>query len=410
MMKFIKPYLTHLYSQNHAVNGQEYLTHLFKIMKSQLTIIFGATLAGMDVVKLTSELVNIDSDSSGTGEKEIAKYISGYLEERGIKSEITQFEKGRCNVVAVIGKGERLLLNGHIDTVPIGDPKKWRYGTKAKIIGDKMYGRGTSDMKGGVASILTSLPDPEKVKKGLVLTFVADEERLFLGSTWLLTKRKDLFKGVRYGIIAEPTDLKIQIAQKGIMDIHITVKGKSAHASRPWLGRSAIVDMSRFLLGLEKLSKNFKVKDRMLGTGTLNAGTIKGGVAPNVVPDCCEIDLDRRLVPGEDERMVVSQIKSIMKELKIDYDMDVKKSRPPFALDQQSFLPKFMGKFVPVEYTSAPGYTEAELYKSLGNIDCVVYGPGDKEVIHKENECVSVQSLYTSQKYFTKIISAWCQS
>lgn len=148
----------------------------------------------------------------------------------------------------------------------------------------------------------------------------------------------------------------------------------------------------------------------MLGSGTLNVGTIKGGVAPNVVPNYCEVDLDRRLVPGETQRMVVSQIKSLMKELKIDYEMEVKKSRPPFALDKGSFLPRFMGRLVPVEYTSAPGYTEAELYKSLANIDCVVYGPGDKEVIHKENEYVSVSSLYRSQQYFTKIINAYCQS
>ena len=363
-----------------------------------------------NVVRLTSNLVNIKSESEKEGEDEVSKYINEYLQNLGIKSEISAFETGRSSVTASIGEGEGLMLNGHTDTVPIGAEKYWKYGTEAKAVNGKLYGRGTSDMKGGIAAILSAISglNFSRAKRRLVLTFVADEEVKSRGSEWLIKHKKELFRNVKLGIIAEPTDMNLQVAQKGHVEIGVTVKGISAHGSMPNLGRNAIVDMSKFMVALDKFQKNLKQKDKILGKGTINIGTIRGGQATNVVPDLCEVKIDRRLVPGETGKIAVSQIKKILDSLDVDYSISPYQSRPPFKLDEKSRIVKFLSSIIPTKHTSTTGYTEAELYNSMAKIECVVFGPGTKKIIHKPNEYVSIANLTKSQNYYSKIIDMWC--
>jgi acetylornithine deacetylase/succinyl-diaminopimelate desuccinylase len=363
-----------------------------------------------DVVKLTSDLVNIRSDSENTGEREVSRYIRDYLQGLGIPSEITEFAKGRCSVTASVGKGDGLMLNGHTDTVPTGSANEWRYGVEAKAVNGRLYGRGTSDMKGGVAAILAAIPDLNlsRAKRRLVFAFVADEEVEFRGSKWLIKNRKEIFKNVKYGVIAEPTDLHLQVAQKGIASISVKVKGMSAHGSTPELGRNAIVDMSRFIVALEKLPQNLKTEDELLGRGVINVGTINGGTAINVVPDHCEIKIDRRLVPGETAEIAAAQVKKILDSVNIDYRLEVSYSRPPYRLSENVYILKFLSEIIPGKHIGATGYTEAELYKSMANIDCAVLGPGTMSIAHKPNEYVSISNLAKSKECFSRMMQKWC--
>ncbi len=367
-------------------------------------------MKNVDVAKLTSDLVNIRSESEKDGEAEVSKYINEYLQDLGIQSEITEFAKGRCSVTASVGRGEGLMLNGHIDTVPIGDKSKWKYGTEAKVVNGNIYGRGTSDMKGGVAAILAAISDIDlsKAKRRLAFAFVADEEVMSRGSEWLIKNRKEFFRNVKYGIIAEPTDMHLQVAQKGITEMIVTVKGVGAHGSKPELGRNAITDASRFIVALEKLKKSLKVKDKMLGKGTINVGLIKGGTAVNVVPDYCEIAIDRRLVPRETPEIASAQVKKVLDSVNMDYKLEVFNSRPPFKLGESAYIVKFLSKIIPGIHIGTTGYTEAELYKSMANMDCVVFGPGAKPVMHIANEYVSISNLAKSRKYFSQIMQKWC--
>lgn len=363
-----------------------------------------------DVVKLTSDLINIRSQSEIDGELEISRYIRDYLKDIGIKAEIKEFAKGRCNITASIGEGEGLMLNGHTDTVPIGNSKDWKYGEDAKLFNGRLYGRGASDMKGGLAAILAAIPDIDasKAKRRLLFTFVADEEVWSRGSEWMLKNNKELFKNVNYGIIAEPTDMNLQIAQKGHAELNLIVNGISAHGSRPELGKNAIIDMSKSLLALEKSLEKTKKEDVLLGRGTINIGLISGGTATNVVPDQCSVRIDRRLIPGENSKTICSQIKKALDPVGVDYRLEVKNIRPPFRLSESSYIVRFMDDIVKAKHTGSPGYTEAELYKSSADIDCIVFGPGTKAIIHKANEYVSVSNLVKSRKYFSKIMQSWC--
>ncbi len=314
----------------------------------------------MDEDKLTLELVRINSENPPGNEKQIAKFIFDYLEGLGASPEIIEFDKNRTNVVAEIGREKGLMLCGHMDTVPIGDENLWKQNPFGEISRGKVYGRGSSDMKGGIASILTAVGkvNLSKLKRKLLLTFVADEEARLRGSTWLLENRKGIFRDVEYGVIAEPTDMKIQIAQKGVVDIKVKFGGKSAHGSMPWLGENAIVKATKFVTELEKLNSKMKIKDNLLGKGSVNIGKISGGTKVNVVPDYCELEIDRRVVPGETPERVVKQIKEVSRRLKLNAEMEVVLARKPFKLNESSEIVRLVRILAGTKTFGATGYTE----------------------------------------------------
>ena len=186
-------------------------------------------MAGNDneVVNLTKKLVNTRSEilRQGEGRKDVekamAEIVTNYLNDLGIKAEMLKVEEGRFNVIAEIGQRDKLMMNGHMDTVPMADISQWKYGYECREANGKLYGLGTSDMKGGIAAMLVAASsiNLKNAKRGLLLAFVADEEGDFKGSNWLFANKPDLFKDVRYGIIGEATDMRIQTGQKGLVDI-----------------------------------------------------------------------------------------------------------------------------------------------------------------------------------------------
>ena len=266
----------------------------------------------MDAVELTQELVRINSQNPIHNEKEAAKFVKDFLEDFKLYAETLEFDKNRASVICSVGKGEGLLLNGHIDTVPVvqgwtEDP----FG--GKIVGNKLFGLGSSDMKGGVAAILAAFAklSKEKFKRKILLTFVADEEVGLKGSTHIIQNKKDLFKDVEYGVIAEPTESKINIAQRGISDFRVSFSGKAAHGSRPQEGDNAIYKATAFVEELKSLVKELgKSKHKLLGTPTINVGKIEGGIKFNIVPDKCILDVDRRLIPGETLELAKKQLEN----------------------------------------------------------------------------------------------------
>ncbi|MDE1869200.1 MAG: M20 family metallopeptidase [Candidatus Micrarchaeota archaeon] len=366
---------------------------------------------GGGVAELAKQLVGIKSESAAHGELRVARFIKDYLDDIGIDSSVYEFEKGRADIVASIGKGQGLMLNGHMDTVPVGDVSVWSRNPYGEIKNGDVYGRGASDMKGGIASALAALKgvDLKKPRRRLVLAFVADEEVGFGGSLWLLKRKANLLKGVKYGIISEPTDMKLQIAQKGIANTKITFRGVSAHGSKPWLGRSAVLEAVDFINEFRKTMKRQEKKDRLLGSGTFNVGRISGGTAVNVVAEQCWIGLDRRIVPGETTKTALRQINGVISRLDLDAKVEVINAREPFALPKSSQIAKMVMDAAPgSEYMGATGYTEAELYKAYAGIDCLVYGPGIKEIIHKPDEYVPVKNLERCARVYGSVIGAWC--
>ena len=365
----------------------------------------------MNEIELTQELVRINSENPPGNEIGVARYIKDFLEGLKIPAEIIEFEKNRCDVVASIGDGKGLMLNGHMDTVPAGDASKWKYDPfEARLVGGKIYGRGTSDMKGGIASVLAAVQSlkNEKFKGRLLLAFVADEETGQSGSEYLLTKRRELLKGIKYGVLSDSNDLQITIAQKGLVHIKVTFKGKAAHGSTPELGDNAIYKATDFISELRKLMiKLDKVKNPVLGRGTINVGTIRGGTKINLVPDSCSLEIDRRTIPGETVSLVVGQIRKIIRKMKIDADVQIENSRMPMQISEKSELVTLLSEITGARTSASTGYMESEMYTKAG-IPCVNFGPGVDSQAHVTNEYVPVKNLKIATRAYEKLIRKVC--
>ncbi|MGI0141278.1 MAG: M20 family metallopeptidase [Candidatus Micrarchaeales archaeon] len=358
------------------------------------------------VVSLTKELININTENPPGREIEAAKFIQGYLKGLGIESQMIEFEPSRANLIANIGKGEGMMLNGHIDTVPFPSNSVNKFAT---VQNGKVYGRGAADMKGGIASILASLEgiNVDRFRRRLLLAFVADEESKFKGSRYLLEKRKGIFKDVKYGIIAEPSNLKIRIGQKGILGVKVGFTGSMAHGSSPWLGDNAIAKASAFVNDIGKTGEGRAV-DTMARKDTMAITRINGGVAGNVIPDYCEVHIDRRIAPGGNTATALSQIRKLAKRHDPKACIDVKVAREPYAIDPKSKFVKMLKGITKAQTYYARTYTEAELYGRTAGIECVVYGPGESKLSHTPNEYVRMENLKRATNTFRSVIEKWC--
>jgi len=365
----------------------------------------------MNEIELTQELVKINSENPPGNEREVAKFIKDFLEDLKISTELIEFEKNRFDVVASIGNGKGLMFNGHMDTVPVGS--NWTADPLGgKIVNGNIYGRGTSDMKGGIASILAAVKNlsKEKFKRKLLLTFVADEEVALKGSEYLIKNRKEIFKDVKYGIVAECNDLNLTIAQKGIVQIKVKFKGRAAHGSRPELGDNAIYKAADFIQELRKLIEQLKKRrNPILGSGTINVGAVSGGTKINVVPDFCNVEVDRRIIPGETPDYAIKQIRKILKKLKLKADIEFETgSRYPMQFSDKLEIIKLIKSIIKVKMTGSSGYDEAELYYRDAKVPCVTIGPGISNQAHVANEFIPIKNLQKATSIYEKIIRKVC--
>jgi len=365
----------------------------------------------MNEIELTQQLIRINSENPPGNEKEIAKFIKDFLEDLKISTELIEFEKNRFDVVASIGNGKGIMFNGHMDTVPIGG--NWSFDPfDGKIVDGKIYGRGASDMKGGIASMMAAVKNlsKENFKRKLLLAFVADEEVALKGSDYLIKNRKEIFKDIKYGIIGECTNLRIRIAQKGIVQIKIKFKGKAAHGSKPDLGDNAIYKAADFIQELRKLIEQLKKrKAPLLGSGTINVGTISGGTKINVVPDFCNVEVDRRIIPGETPDYAIKQIRKILKKLKLKADIELENnSRLPMQLNKKLELIRILKNIAKTNLVGESGYTEAELFYRDAGVPCVSFGPGISELAHTANEFILIKNLQKATNIYEKVIRKVC--
>jgi succinyl-diaminopimelate desuccinylase len=367
----------------------------------------------MNEIELTQELVKINSENPPGNEKEIAKFIYDYLVDSKIPAELIKIEGNRFDVVGVLGKGEGVMLNGHLDTVPAGDLKNWKYNPfSGKIVNGKLYGRGASDMKGGVAAMLVAVKNlaRENFKRKLLLTFVADEEVALKGSEYLIKNRKNYFNGIKSGVTGECTNLKVRIAQKGITQVKLKFRGISAHGSKPELGDNAIYKAMDFIQELRKLIIRLRNKrDSLLGSGTINVGRISGGIKVNMIPDYCEIEVDRRLIPGETPEIAIAQMKRVLKVLKLKAEIEfLNEPRLPMKLPKESEIIKIIRDTTRTSLVGESGYTEAELFYREAGFPCFSFGPGISEAAHTTNEYIPIKNLKIATSVYEEIIKKVC--
>lgn len=366
----------------------------------------------LDVDRLTemlTALVTVPSENPPGNEAEVAAVMASLCTELGLEVTEHETQPGRPSIVArwrglgAGGGARKLTYCSHIDVVPAGDPRLWSVEPYAATVRDgAMHGRGTSDAKGPCAAALAAVALMRKMEIGfdgtLELVFVVDEESGgFQGAAPLVASGE---VGGDVTVVGEPTSLRVVRAQRGIAWTRITTRGKAAHGSAPERGINAIRHMAEIVALLDESLPD--VYHPLLGRPTINVGLINGGTKLNVIPAECTIELDRRIVPGEDEASAIGTIEAAIHEAKkrfpeLEAEVEVVGSGPPFEVDEAAPLVQAavasvseIGR-VP-EIVGFRGASDARFFADTG-ADVIVFGPGDIAVAHTANESIDLDEL-----------------
>jgi len=353
------------------------------------------------LIKLTQQLIRIDSQNPGGTEFEIARFVKSYLDKLGLKTRIYEFQKKRSNVIAVLeGKDRKhsLLITPHLDTVPAG--KNWTVDPfKGIIRKGRLYGLGATDCKCNLAvsmEVIRSLvEDKTALDYSLIFAATADEESgSELGLEPLLEK-KILKPDV--ALVLDADDFSIVVAQKGLIHMKIKIEGKKAHGAYPWLGINAI-DLAIEIIKKIKAYKFSKHKNKYLRPPTINLGTIKGGDKVNIVADWCEFELDFRFLAGESAKKIMKDVKAIVKSHAGKFKIETQGIQEPFVIDKRhalvSHLIKAMQR-VKVEtlIEGSEGATAISFFQKI-KIPSLATGFGTAKCAHMADEYVEIGNLY----------------
>lgn len=362
-------------------------------------------MKNLNLLSLTKTIVSIRSDiTSERNEGNLVKYITRYLSKiPGLEVEKQIVSKGRCNIVAVKGNPDIFLL-GHMDTVPVSKDVQ----LKPKILNGRLYGRGSVDMKAGLAQMLLLSKELDNI--GLI--FTVDEEYQFLGMKKLITGFKYRPKLI---INLEPTDLDIVNGCRGICEFELEVKGKSAHSSIKLEGINAVERTIEFCSSLEK---NLRKKDTF-GRTTLNLAYINGGSlidgkivsVGNVVPDFTKVLIEIRF--GYEGINWKKLKKEILKEAKRQ-GITVKRIKLNFLLGSMYSKGKYLREFekelkekikkIVYKDVNRTGYFEAQMLQELCKCECIVFGAGPSTQAHKSDEFVDIKQLVQSYGILLKFL------
>jgi acetylornithine deacetylase/succinyl-diaminopimelate desuccinylase family protein len=374
------------------------------------------------VTRLLSDLVAIPSiNPMGRGstgpeylEAGVSHHLEGWFQAKGIAFERQSVSPGRDNLIARYEspKGRRtLLFDAHQDTVPIDgmiiDP------FSPVVEGGRLYGRGACDIKGGLAAMLVAfnrlVRERPSDSASVIMACTVDEEYTHTGSSRLAASNH----GADFAIVAEPTLLNIVDRHKGAVRWKIRTRGVACHSSTPGLGENAIYAMSRVVSALEEYADLLanSTPDRVLGPPSFSVGRIEGGISSNVVPDWCEIDVDRRVIPGETASECPGRAREFLAEKLGDLMSRVEflppwVNMPPLVPGRaEPFLPGLLsaiervGGRVP-QVIGVPYGTDAGPLGEAG-LPCVVFGPGDITQAHTKEEWVELEQVrLASEMYF----------
>ena len=375
------------------------------------------------LVQNLSNMISIPSvnpfdtnDTSKPTEEKMSNFFESCLLDLGLEPHSHLVSHGRRNVWGTLkggGIGPTILLAGHLDTVGVEgytDP------FVPKIEGNKIYGRGACDMKGGLAAILETIriliKEKISLKSDVIVAGVVDEEHAMDGSRYFGQHgpKADL------AIVAEPTDLIICPRHKGQICFSMKTRGVSAHSSAPENGMNAIYDMALVIKELEKLAEDLAQRqiDPISGNPSLNIGVIRGGSHHSTVPNFCEIEIDRRTVFGENIKLVMSEFKEILEKIKrqnsnFSYEIGAPDLLvPPLKTSENSPLVKSMRNATRMVLGKAstlstfPGSTDAPNF----NCPAVIFGAGSLKQCHSLLEFIDIEDLSKAVRVYLHTILA----
>jgi succinyl-diaminopimelate desuccinylase len=365
---------------------------------------------------LTRELLAFNTINPPGMERACARHLGALLEGAGFRVAYHEFAEARTSLLATIGgDADRppICFTGHIDTVPLG-AAKWAHDAFAgETDGDRLFGRGSTDMKSGIAAFVAAAVElaPRLARgPGLVLVITAGEEVGCEGAKYLADHR--LLDRAGAIVVAEPTANYPFVGHKGLAWFEIETRGVTAHGSMPEVGDNAIVKMAKVIGDLERF--RFPVESHaIMGRPTMNVGTIRGGLNTNSVPDEARITVDTRTVPGIDHGHLCRSLESLLAPrgatVRKIVDTPALYSEPGNEWIQQVFeiCAPFVGER-PAPRTITFSTDGADLKRGFGGPPAVILGPGEPQLAHQTDEWCSLDRLEQSVDLFSTLMRRWC--
>jgi len=383
------------------------------------------------VRELAQGLVRIRSvfdAEQGTNETAAAEYVAEQLRALGLDPVLEEVAPGRPNVICDwTGTGfdparhRTLMFEGHTDVVTEGDPTKWRVPPfEGRIEGDVLHGRGSADMKAGVAASIAALEAVMRVAPDLAgrirLGIVVDEEGMMLGIKHFI--ERGWADEVSGAIVAEPEENEICLFQKGAMRVHVRVTGVMSHGAMPYAGVNPVRGLADFVVALREFEKREQERlgeHEYLGlpwiTPTVTRAPATGEAQLNVMPEMAYVALDIRTVPGQSHDDIEAELRAIAARLeagtdRLSFDIEVFESRPwtetapdnPLVRAVEAVYPAVLGG--PPRYGGVPGATDGTFLWAWRDIPIVTIGPGDREIPHQVDEFVRLPDTVDSARLY----------
>lgn len=340
----------------------------------------------------------VREDHPHAGEWRVADFIAAWSARAGLDVDFQAVAPNRSNVLCRLSPSgrakHRILLAPHLDTVPLASADQLVPSRK----GTRLYGRGACDTKGSVAAMLMALAEMARQRRRpaeteILFAGLVDEEVEQAGSRALAASRlkADL------AIVGEPTRLQVVTAHKGDLWLQLETLGRAAHGATPHLGKNAVGEMARVVDAMETgyhavLSRR---RHRLLGFPTASIGRIRGGIQPNIVPDQCTIDVDRRTLPGETDRSVLRELKTFLRTAGCRVTVRNTKVAACPPLETSDKLPWVRAFLTSAGQRAGVGvhfFCDAAVLNQ-GGIPSVVFGPGDIAQAHTANEWIALSQL-----------------
>jgi len=368
-----------------------------------------------EIRNLLTRLIRSKSLNPPGDVRECAGIIAGALTARGLPAEIIEDKPGVANVVSHLNgerSGRTLIWNGHFDVVTPGED--WEvdpFGGEYKE--GFIYGRGTSDMKSGVAAMIIALGALKKAgapfQGRIVFQAVGDEETGSDAGTRCMIRRK-IGAGADFAIVSEPTNLNVTIGNRGLRWLEVSVKGRASHAGRPHVGANTVHAAARIISELERLT--FKAHHPLfeIPHPSLSVTMIQAGTKVNIIPERCTFSIDRRMMPGETSESISREIEEVLRKCSSDGIHSVvqisHEGWDPYAIDPSSpwvkglceAVEEVTGRFPQIK--GKAGCTDASHLYHHGKTPAVCFGPGLEDLAHKANERVALEKVVQAAKVY----------
>jgi succinyl-diaminopimelate desuccinylase len=338
----------------------------------------------VDAVQLTEDLVNIESVSGN--EAAIADAIEHALADL----EHLAVRRFGNTVVArtELGRAERVVIAGHIDTVPLND------NLPARREGGILHGLGTCDMKGGVAIALkVAATEPEPNRDITFVFYECEEVEAERNGLFLLSQSHPELLEADFAILMEPSGAIVEAGCQGTMRVDVTTRGERAHSARAWMGSNAIHAAAEVLSRLNAYEPRKPVIDGLEYHEGLNAVFVSGGVAGNVLPDECRVSINYRFAPDRSEEEALAHMHEVFDGFEIEVSDSAPAAMPGLSVPAAAAFVEAVGGQVNPKF----GWTDVARFTTLG-VPAVNFGPGDPHLAHKQEEHVPVAHIESVER------------